>query len=169
MDIEISLIWAMAENRVIGRNNSLPWRLPNDMRHFMQTTLGKPVVMGRKTFESMKAPLPGRTNIVLTRDPAWSHPGVRVVADIQQAIEAASQQALIDGVDELMVIGGAEIYALALPLAHRLYITWVHDRPQGDCYFPAFDMAAWHELERKDYPADDRHSSAFSIASYRRL
>jgi len=108
--MQLSMIWAMAENRVIGRDNSLPWRLPNDMRHFMQTTMGRPVIMGRKTFESMKAPLPGRTNIVLTQNPDWQRDGVQVVATLDEAIELAQSQCLIDGVDEVMVIGGAQIY-----------------------------------------------------------
>ena len=115
----------MAENRVIGRDNTLPWRLPDDMRHFMNTTMGKPVLMGRKTFESMKSALPGRTNIVMTRDPNWHREGVKVVADLDAGIELAESQGLIDGVDEIMIIGGAEIYALALPRATRLYLTQV--------------------------------------------
>ena len=141
--MQLSMIWAMAENRVIGRNNSLPWRLPNDMRHFMQTTLGRPVIMGRKTFESMKAPLPGRTNIVLTQNPDWQRDGVQVVATLKEAIELAESQGLIDGVDEVMVIGGAQIYEMALPMADKLYVTLVHDEPQGDVFFPEFDLASW--------------------------
>ena len=133
--MQLSLIWAMAENRVIGRNNSLPWRLPHDMRHFMKTTMGRPVIMGRKTFESMKSPLPGRTNIVLTQNAQWQRDGVQVVATLDEAIALAESQSLIDGVDEVMVIGGAQIYELALPLADRLYLTTVHAEPQGDVFF----------------------------------
>ncbi len=166
--MKLSLIWAMASNRVIGRNNSLPWRLPNDMRHFMNTTMGKPVLMGRKTFESMKAPLPGRTNIVMTRDADWDHPGVNVVASLAAGLELAEQQGLIDGVEEVMVIGGAEIYALALPLADKLYITHVHAQPDGDVYFPEFDLDAWTAGEQQDFDADERHSSAYSFANYER-
>lgn len=166
--MRISLIWAMADNGVIGRDNSLPWRLPVDMKHFMTTTMGKPVVMGRKTLESMKSPLPGRTNIVLTRDPAWQREGVQVVGDLAAALEFAEQQSLIDGVDEVMVIGGAEIYALALPLAERLYVTRVHAQPNGDVYFPPIDLSAWRLLSQQQHEADDRHSAPCSIEVYER-
>ena len=145
----------MAENRVIGRDNTLPWRLPDDMRHFMNTTMGKPVLMGRKTFESMKSALPGRTNIVMTRDPNWHREGVKVVADLDAGIELAESQGLIDGVDEIMIIGGAEIYALALPRATRLYLTQVHAEPQGDVFFPELDLSAWELVMQKKCYADE--------------
>ena len=166
--MRISLIWAMAENGVIGRDNRLPWRLPVDMKHFMTTTMGKPVIMGRKTLESMKSPLPGRTNIVLTRDPLWQRDGVQVVGELSEALDLAEQQGLIDGVDETMIIGGAEIYALALPLAERLYVTRVHAEPAGDVYFPPFDLDAWRLLSQQQHPADDRHSASCSIEVYER-
>ena len=134
--MRISLIWAMADNGVIGRDNRLPWRLPVDMKHFMSTTMGKPVVMGRKTLESMKAPLPGRTNIVLTRDPLWQRDGVQVVRDLPAALDLAEQHGLIDGVDETMVIGGAEVYALALPIAEIQ--RYSRKRSVGGCAFPAY-------------------------------
>ena len=158
----------MADNGVIGLDNGLPWRLPVDMKHFMTTTLGKPVVMGRKTLESMKSPLPGRTNIVLTRDPSWQRDAVQVVRDLPAAMALAEQQGLIDGVDEAMVIGGAEIYALALPMAERLYVTRVHAQPAGDVYFPAIDLTAWRLLSQQQHQADERHSSSFSIEVYER-
>lgn len=161
--MQLSMIWAMAENRVIGRDNTLPWRLPNDMRHFMQTTLGRPVIMGRKTFESMKAPLPGRTNIVLTQNAQWQRQGVQVVATLEEAIELAQSQCLIDGVDEIMIIGGAQIYEMALPLADTLYVTWVHDEPEGDVFFPEFDLAQWTVTAEERFEADARHSSAYTI------
>ena len=166
--MRVSLIWAMADNGVIGRDNGLPWRLPVDMKHFMTTTLGKPVVMGRKTLESMKSPLPGRTNIVLTRDPNWQRDGVLVVRDMPAAMALAEQQGLIDGVDEVMVIGGAEIYALALPMAERLYVTRVHAQPAGDVYFPPIDLGAWRLLSQQQHAADERHSAACSIEVYER-
>lgn len=166
--MRVSLIWAMADNGVIGLNNGLPWRLPVDMKHFMTTTLGKPVVMGRKTLESMKSPLPGRTNIVLTRDPNWQRDGVLVVRDMPAAMALAEQQGLIDGVDEVMVIGGAEIYALALPMAERLYVTRVHAQPAGDVYFPPIDLGAWRLLSQQQHAADERHSAACSIEVYER-
>jgi len=158
----------MAENRVIGRDNSLPWRLPTDMRHFMSTTMGKPVLMGRKTMESMKAPLPGRTNIVLTRNTSWQRDGARVVHTLDEALALAEQQCLIDGQDELMVIGGADIYGLCLPLADKLYVTHVSGHPDGDIFFPEFELAQWHCVSRIEYPADARHSAQFAIAEYHR-
>ena len=158
----------MADNGVIGLDNGLPWRLPVDMKHFMTTTLGKPVVMGRKTLESMKSPLPGRTNIVLTRDPSWQRDGVQVVRDLSAAMTLAEQQGLIDGVDEVMVIGGAEIYALALPMAERLYVTRVHAQPAGDVYFPPIDLTAWRLLSQQHHQADERHSASCSIEVYER-
>ena len=166
--MRVSLIWAMADNGVIGLDNGLPWRLPVDMKHFMTTTLGKPIVMGRKTLESMKSPLPGRTNIVLTRDPNWQRDGVLVVRDMPAAMALAEQQGLIDGVDEVMVIGGAEIYALALPMAERLYVTRVHAQPAGDVYFPPIDLGAWRLLSQQQHAADERHSAACSIEVYER-
>ncbi|MAQ60793.1 MAG: hypothetical protein CMQ10_01800 [Gammaproteobacteria bacterium] len=166
--MRISLIWAMADNGVIGRDNRLPWRLPADMKHFMSTTMGKPVVMGRKTLESMKAPLPGRTNIVLTRDPLWQRDGVQVVRDLPAALDLAEQHGLIDGVDETMVIGGAEVYALALPIAERLYVTRVHAQPSGDVHFPPIDFSEWRLLSQRQHPADERHSEPCSIEVYER-
>ena len=166
--MRVSLIWAMADNGVIGLDNGLPWRLPVDMKHFMTTTLGKPVVMGRNTLESMKSPLPGRTNIVLTRDPNWQRDGVLVVRDMPAAMALAEQQGLIDGVDEVMVIGGAEIYALALPMAERLYVTRVNAQPAGDVYFPPIDLGAWRLLSQQQHAADERHSAACLIEVYER-
>jgi dihydrofolate reductase len=166
--MQISLIWAMADNRVIGYNNSLPWRLPDDMRHFMNVTMGKPVLMGRKTFESMKSALPGRTNIVMTRDPDWYREGVKVVTTLASGIELAENQGLIDDVEEVMIIGGAEIYTLALPLATRLYLTKVHAEPEGDVFFPALDLSQWQLVSQKKFYADDRHSSDYTFEDYQR-
>lgn len=166
--VDISLIWAMADNRVIGCDNSLPWKLPDEMKHFMQTTLGKPVIMGRKTFLSMPGALPKRTNIVLTRDPMSEAAGAQTVGDLDQALVVARAQAAADGQHEIMIIGGAEIYAMALPLATRLYITRVHDEPAGDVRFPEFDMSAWHCLSSVRHDADERHSSAFTIELFER-
>ena len=158
----------MAENRVIGRDNTLPWRLPDDMRHFMNTTIGKPVLMGRKTFESMKSALPGRTNIVMTRDPNWQREGVKVVSDLDAGIELAESQGLIDGVDEIMIIGGAEIYALALPRATRAYLTQVHAEPKGDVFFPDMDLSQWQMVRQKKCYADKLHSSDYTFEDYQR-
>ena len=158
----------MGENRVIGADNTLPWRLPKDMRHFMATTMGKPCVMGRKTFESMKSPLPGRTNIVLTSDRTWRRDGVKVAHDLDAALELAKDQCLVDGRDEVMITGGAGVYELAMPLATRLYVTIVHACPPGDVYFPDFDLDEWTLVASESYEADDAHSAAFTITQYRR-
>ena len=158
----ISLI--AAEDRVIGINNRLPWRLPADMKWFRQHTLGKPIIMGRKTFESFGSkPLPDRLNIVITRDPAYAAPGAVVVHDIDQAIAAAG------AVEEVMIIGGASFYEQMLPRADRLYLTFVHTRVEGDAWFPDYDPAQWHELERHDRPADDKNPYAHSFCIYERI
>ena len=124
--------------------------------------------MGRKTLESMKSPLPGRTNIVLTRSPDWQREGVHLVGDLAAALELAEQQSLIDGTDETMIIGGAEIYAQALPLADRLYVTRVHDSPLGDVYFPPVEFADWRLLSQQQHEADERHSAPCTIEVYER-
>ncbi len=160
--MHVSLIWAMTRNRLIGKDGGLPWRLPKDMRHFMDTTMGKPVVMGRKTFQSMKAALPGRLNIVLTRDRDWrpSDREVLVVHDFGEGLEIASERTA----DEVMIIGGADIYALALPHATRLYVTEIDADIEGDVYFPEFDRSAWQEVSLVSHPADDKHSASFRIS-----
>ena len=135
----------------------------------MQTTMGRPVIMGRKTFESMKAPLPGRTNIVLTQNPDWQRDGVQAVATLEEAIEVAESQCLIDGVDEVMIIGGAQIYEKALPQADKLYVTLVHDQPEGDVFFPDFDLTQWRVLVDERFEADERHSSAYTIRTLERV
>lgn len=161
-ELPIALVVAAADNDVIGRNNALPWDLPADLAHFRRVTMGKPILMGRKTFESIGRPLPGRSNIVISRDPGYSADGVRVVDSVDAALELAEHIALIDGSDELMVIGGAEIYALALPRAQRLYVTRVHDSPRGDAYLPAIDWSEWCEVAREDHdPEGGRPGFAF--------
>lgn len=164
--MDIALIWAMADNRVIGRDNDLPWRLPGDLKHFMATTMGKPVVMGRKTFISMPAALPGRANIVMTRDRSWQSKGAMVVPDLEAALALAQANARQHDVSEIMIIGGAEIYALALPLATRLHITRVHDEPVGDVFFPAFDLSDWQCLKSEYFAGDGKHSSDYTIELY---
>ncbi len=149
----LSLVVARADNGVIGRDNALPWRLPPDLRHFKRLTVGKPVVMGRRTFESIGKPLPGRHNIVLTRDPQWQAEGVTVVANLAEAIAAAGLNPLARA-DEVMIIGGAQIYAEALPSARRVHLTEVHAAPDGDTLLPAFDPAGWTETAREDHPPE---------------
>ena len=158
----------MSENGVIGRGDSLPWRLPKDMQFFMTATMGKPVIMGRKTFETMKAPLPGRTNIVMTRDADYRREGVTVVGNFAEALKVARAQCVVDGVDEIMVAGGAEIYRLGLAVATRLYVTRVLAEVEGDTYFPEVDWSLWEEARTEIFEADERHSHPFSISVYNR-
>jgi dihydrofolate reductase len=167
--VKLSLIAAVAENRVIGRNGKLPWYLPKDLRYFRAVTMGKPVLMGRKTWESMNRPLPGRTNIVITRQQGYQAEGARVVADLGGAIELAESVAASDGGDEIMIIGGAEIYQLALPQADRLYLTEVHAAVEGDVLFPDWQREAWQEVSREDEPARDEDSHAYSFVVYQRV
>ncbi|MCZ6830051.1 MAG: type 3 dihydrofolate reductase [Gammaproteobacteria bacterium] len=163
--MKISLIAAVAENGVVGRNNQLPWYLPEDLKYFKRTTLGKPVMMGRKTFASIGKPLPGRTNIVISRQPDLALTGVRVVADVSSAVELAAE---IDGCEELMVIGGAEIYALCLPLAQRLYLTEVHAAVGGDVYFPDWDRTQWQQCFRERHGASGPNPYDYSWVIYER-
>jgi len=149
----------MTRNRVIGRDNALPWQLPDEMRHFVRTTLGKPVIMGRKQFEAMGKPLPKRTNIVLTRSSDFDADGIVVAHTLDEAVEHAQRA----GSDEAMVIGGGEIYALALPLADRLYFTLIDADIDGDTYFPQFDTSRFIEVHREDHGVDARHAYAYTI------
>lgn len=128
----LALIVAQAENRVIGLNNEMPWHLPEDLQYFKRVTLGEPIIMGRKTFESIGRPLPGRTNIVITRQTDWCADGAQVVASLEAAIECATQESP----EEIMVIGGAQIYEASLPLVDRVYLTQIHQSFEGDAFFP---------------------------------
>ena len=163
--MRLAMIAAQSQNRVIGNNNKLPWYLPEDLKYFKRVTLGKPIIMGRKTFESIGRPLPGRTNIIITRNPGWTHDGagVRVVHSLQQAIELAESLALVNGFEESLVIGGAEIYALALPQADRLYLTQVHAEVQGDAHFPPLDPSQWREMAREDFSAIEPNPYDYSF------
>ncbi|MGH1487580.1 MAG: type 3 dihydrofolate reductase [Cellvibrionaceae bacterium] len=149
----LSIIVAMANNRAIGKDNQLLWHLPEDLKYFKRITMGKPMVMGRKTFESIGRPLPGRLNIVVTRQQDWQHDGVKVVHSIDEAMALAEAQALIDGIDEVMLIGGAELYKAALPKADRLYLTRVDADIEGDAFFPEIDEAHWQEISRESFSA----------------
>jgi len=144
----------MAQNRVIGINNNLPWYLPNDLKYFKAVTMGKPVIMGRKTHESIGRPLPGRTNIVITRQSDYQADGIVVVNSLQQALDKAEDISFVAGHDEVMVIGGAEIYQQALLKADRLYITHVHGDVEGDAFFPQVSWSDWQEVQREDHAAD---------------
>jgi len=166
--IRVALMVAVAANGVIGRDNALPWHLPEDLRHFRRTTLGKPVVMGRKTFESIGRPLPGRPNIVVTGTPGWQVEGVTVTDSVPAALELARELARAEGVDELVVIGGATIYAAALPLAQRLYVTEVHADVEGDTWFPPVDRADWQEIQREELPASEDNPYAYAFVCFER-
>jgi len=161
--MKLALIWAMSRNRVIGRNNALPWHLSEDLRYFKRVTMGKPIIMGRKTWESIGRPLPGRTNIVITRDHDFQAAGVRVVHSLDDALRLAEHIGVIEGAEEAVVIGGAEIYALALPKAERLYLTQVHAEVQGDAWFPEFDLSKWQELAREDFNAEGPNPYPYSF------
>jgi dihydrofolate reductase len=164
----LALIVAAAENDVIGRDNQLPWHLPKDLAYFKRVTMGKPIVMGRKTFESIGRPLPGRTNLVISRNPDWQAEGVRTLPTIESAFALAREIALIDGAEELMVIGGAEIYAAALPLADRIYLTRVHAEVAGDAHLPAINWSQWREQSRERHSAGDGNPYDYSFVVYER-
>ena len=144
----VTLVVARAENGAIGLDGGLPWHLPEDLRRFKRLTMGAPMVMGRKTFESLPGLLPGRRHIVFTRDPEWRSEGAEVVRTVGEAIQAADSQ-------RLSVIGGAEIFRLFLPVADRIELTEVHARPEGDTFLPPFDRAHWKEVAREVHPSQD--------------
>ena len=165
---EIVLVAAVADNGVIGADNAIPWRLKRDMQRLKAITINKPVVMGRKTFASLKRPLPDRTNIVITRDPDFRAAGAVVTTSFDNALALAQSDALQRGADDIAVIGGAEIYAHFLELADRLEITEVHATPEGDTHFPAIDKDVWEEVARVRHEAGPDDNAAFSYVTYRR-
>ena len=163
---QIVIIAAVAKNGVIGQGGRMPWRIKSDMKHLRRLTMGKPVVMGRKTWLSLFVkPLPGRTNIVVTRDANFTAPGALVARSLEIALEAARGDALRRGTD-IMVIGGAEIYAETMPLADRLEITRIHMQPEGDTTFPQIDPAVWREASRTPHTAGVSDDAAFDFVSY---
>jgi dihydrofolate reductase len=163
--IAIVLLAAVADNGVIGRDNALPWRLSSDLKRFKALSIGKPVVMGRKTYGSIGRPLAGRTNIVVSRNATFSAPGA-LVGDLDAAMEAARGDALRRGANEIIVIGGTDIFTQTMPLADRLEITHVHVRPEGDAFFPAIDSKLWRETARSEHPAGPQDEAAFSTVTY---
>lgn len=159
----ISAIVAMAENRVIGKDNQLPWRLPADLRHFKALTMGKPVLMGRKTHESIGRALPGRRNIILTRNTGFkASEGVEVVHSIDAVLKS------LKATDELMLIGGAELYRELLPRVQRIYLTVVHAQVEGDRYFPELDLSEWRQVSREDHAAEGENAYAYSFTVWER-
>lgn len=166
--MQIALIVALASNRVIGKANKMPWHLPGDLRYFKRVTLNKPVIMGRNTFESIGKPLPQRTNFIVSRNPDYKVAGGIVVPSLEAALQTvADLYHTIEAPDdsEVMIIGGAQLYAQALPLAQRLYLTEVQAAPEGDTFFPVFDRSAWREVSREAHPAtaDNPHPYAFVV------
>jgi len=166
--MRLSLIVAVAENGVIGRDNDLPWKLSGDLKRFKEVTMGKPIIMGRKTYESIGRPLPGRANIVMTRDPEFSADGIVVVHDLSSAVEAGEHAAMKSGVDEIMVIGGANIYEATLSDADRLYVTEVHKVVEGDVRFADIDSAVWIEVSREYCMAGPQETCDYSFVMYDR-
>lgn len=168
MSVSLVLIAALDRHRAIGRDNDLPWRLPDDLRRFKALTLGKTLLMGRRTAESLGRALPGRSNLVLTRSGAVPFEGMRAVASLAQACALVDAEMGAGG--ELCVIGGGEVYALCLPQADALYLTEVHATvAHADTFFPPFDPAQWREVSREPHPADVRHLYAFDFVEYRRI
>ncbi len=168
--MKLSLIAAVAQNGMIGRNKpdgkpDLPWHLPDDFAFFKRKTSHHPIIMGRKSMDALGKPLPNRTNIVITRRTDYELPGATVVSTLDDALTEARKT----GTDEIFVIGGAEIYALALPVATTLYLTEIHRDYDGDTRFPDFDRTQWRETARTPHPADDRHEAAFDFVTYERI
>ena len=166
--VKLSLIVAVASNGVIGANGGLPWRLSSDLKTFRRLTLGKPIVMGRKTFSSLGKPLDGRDNIVVTRDPHFAADGVSVFNSLSEALVLARTLARTNGSDEVMIIGGAEIYRAALPFAHRIYWTAVAAEPEGDVVFPSLDSSAWQQVSCEDLPRGPRDDHAAKLIIFER-
>lgn len=160
MPASLTLIVAYSENRVIGRDNTLPWKLPGDLAHFKRSTLGHPILMGRKTWDSLGRPLPGRSNIVISRNPDFAAPGATVVPTLEAALAACGE------VEQAFVIGGAQIYAQALPLAQRILATEVHAQVEGDAFFPLLPAFQWKETAREIQPAENGY--AYDFVTYER-
>lgn len=161
--VRVALVVAMADNRVIGAKGGLPWRIPADLKHFKAVTMGKPIVMGRRTYDSIGKPLPGRPNIVVTRGGGTYPDGVDTAADVEAALAIATRRAHEAGVEEIMIIGGATLYEALLPRADRLYLTEIHETAEGDTYFPAFDKGEWREVARED--RDDIYRAPVSFVT----
>jgi dihydrofolate reductase len=164
--IAIVLLAAVADNGVIGRDNALPFRQATDLARFKALTMGKPLVMGRKTFQSIGKPLPGRTNIVISRDTGFAAPGVVVVATIDAALAVARGDALRRDANEIIIVGGTAIFAQCMTMADRLEITQVHIKPSGDTHFPPIDAARWREARRSEYSAGPKDEASFAYITY---
>ena len=166
--VALVLVAAVADNGVIGRDNALPFRQSSDLKRFKALTMGKPVLMGRKTFLSIGKPLPGRTNIVVSRNSGFAAAGVVAASDLDLALSAARGDALRRGAGEIAVIGGADIFSLLMPLADRLEITHVHSQPDGDTHFPPIDASQWRAVAKSELPAGPRDEAPVSYVTYAR-
>lgn len=166
--IGIILLAAVADNGIIGRDNGLPFRQSSDLKRFKQLSMGKPLVMGRKTYLSIGKPLPGRTNIVVTRDPSFNAVGIVTAMSLDAAMTVARGDALRRGADAIVVIGGTDIFKQTMPLADRLEITHVHARPEGDVSFPPIEETHWRATDRSDHPAGPQDEASFSYVTYLR-
>lgn len=164
----ISFVVAIARNGVIGRENDLPWRLSSDLKRFKAITMGKPIIMGRKTWDSLGKPLPGRTNIVITRDPAFNADGVISARSVDEALLIAGSHAGAEQVNEICIIGGGEIFRQSIGRADRLYVTWVLASVEGDVHFPDIDPAVWSELSSEDFPAGEKDNYPTRYVVYER-
>jgi dihydrofolate reductase len=167
--MDIVLVAAIGDNNVIGRGGQLPWHIRSDLQHFKRLTLNRPVIMGRNTFESIGKPLPGRTNIVVTRDLSLHAPGTQIATSLDAALAAARSDAKNRGVNEMMVIGGSNIFDKTMPIATRLEITHVHASPKGDRFFPPIDPAVWQQRSINEHPAGPHDDYAFATAVYDRI
>jgi dihydrofolate reductase len=161
----ISLVVAAATNNAIGKDGKLPWHLPNDMKHFKNITWGMPIVMGRKTFESLGKALPGRKNIVITRQSGWKAEGVIAVKNIEDALFVVKES----DAKEAMVIGGGEIYKTIFPKARRIYMTRVHAEPEADTFFPSLKHEEWHLMSQQDHEADEKNAYNYSFQTWERI
>ena len=168
IDPIVALIVAVAENGVIGRDGRLPWRLPSEMRHFRSVTLDKPVIMGRRTFVSLKQPLSKRDNIVLTHNREYAPQGAIAIESVEQALKVAGDCAMARAAKEMMVVGGAEVYAALLSKAERIYFTRVHAKPDGDVRFPELDFAAWREVSSEHHPRGEKDEFDYTISVFER-
>jgi dihydrofolate reductase len=168
MDVKIALIVAQSQNRVIGRDGDMPWHLTEDLKFFKRTTMGKPIVMGRKTFASIGKPLPGRANIVITRDPDFKFEGVVIARSLEEGISMGRDAAKESGVEEVMVIGGGEIYRGAMAQADRVYLTQVHAEVSGETFFPEIDPSQWREAERSEVQVDQASGLEFTWMTWDR-
>ena len=165
---KIVLVAAVARNGAIGAKGGLPWRLPSDLKHLRETTWGRPMVMGRKTFDLIGRPLPGRETIVVTRDESFSREGVHVARSVDEALALGELRATAMGVDEIMVIGGGELYRATLDRADRIVLSEVDLAPEGDAFFPEIDMTRWREVSRKTPPRGEKDEAAFTVRTLER-